>query len=46
MANIPLLGGSFLGLISILSVREKEYHFSTYDGGKVESIVRKNGKLT
>lgn len=46
LADIPFLGFEFLGLISVLAIRGKEYRFATYHGGKVESITRKGELLT
>lgn len=45
-ADIPFLGSTFLGLICILQIGDKEYRFATYYGGKITDIVREEDRLT
>lgn len=45
LADIPFLGLKFLGLISVLFIKGKEYNFATYYGGKVKSITKKGEQL-
>lgn len=44
-AEIPFLGGRFLGIIAVLQIQSEEYRFATYYGAKILSIVQEKDYL-
>lgn len=44
-AEIPFLGGRFLGIIAVLQIQSEEYRFATYYGAKILSIVQEKDDL-
>lgn len=45
IANIPMPGFSFTGLIANLVLDSKEYRFATYNGGKIKDIKASKGEV-
>lgn len=46
IAHIPYGFIKFTGLISVLLLEGKQYRFATYNGGKLRSLILRNGRVS